>query len=195
MGRITVNAAQVDIRQAVVNWFEKSVLGLNLCPFAAKPYRESEVYFEFCLAQSDEGCLVDLFLNLRRMDKEPAIETLLLICPYHFDNFEDYNQFLDLTDDLLEEEGWDGIYQIASFHPHYQFEGSNEEDRANWTNRSPYPVLHIIREASMSRALTSFPSSREIPARNLKTICALSGSEMDEIFGSHTRPSDKKIPG
>jgi len=195
VGGVTLSTTQGDIFRAVTHWFEKSVLDLNLCPFAAQPFRAGGVYFELTSAQSDEGCLIDLFAQLLRMDQNPGIETLLLICPYHFEKFAHYNQFLDLADRLLDDQGWDGIYQIASFHPLYRFAGSKEEDRANWTNRSPFPVLHLIREASISRAVAAYPASRDIPARNLKTICALTDAEMDEIFVSHPGLADKQIRG
>ena len=168
----------------VIYWFEKSVLGLNLCPFAAKPYREGGIRFVSSSAQTDVDCLTDLFDCLNQLDQQPDIETMVLICPHHLQDFSDYNQFLDYCDALLEQQGWSGIYQIASFHPDYQFAENLPDDRANWTNRSPSPLLHLIREASISRAVAAVANSAAIPARNIQTIEALSEAQMIEIFGA-----------
>jgi len=179
-----LNVDQKAVLDTVNRWFEKSVLGLNLCPFAVKPFRDGRIRFELSTGQSDEDCLSDLLVCLHRLDQQPEIETMVLICAGHLQNFSDYNQFLDLCDDLLELEERDGIYQIASFHPHYQFAGSQPGDRANWTNRSPYPLLHLLREASITKAVTAVSDSAEIPARNITTLEKLSDSQMMEIYGS-----------
>jgi hypothetical protein len=170
--------------QSVVRWFEQAVLGLNLCPFASRPYEANAIEFEISLANNDEHCLIDLFLNLQRLDQEPDVETIVLIFPHHLVHFEDYNQFLSLADNLLENEGWEGTYQIASFHPDYQFEGTSAQDRANWTNRSPYPILHLLREASISRFSNSAAGRHDIPERNIQTLETLSDQNMKRIFHS-----------
>lgn len=168
---------------AVINWFEKSVLGLNLCPFAAKPYNKGAIQFELSQAADDENCLLDLVINLQKLEHQVETETLVLICPYHLSSFDDYNQFLNLVDDLLDKQGWSGIFQVASFHPDYVFEDCDTDDRANWTNRSPYPLLHLIREDSISRAVVSFTDINEVPARNIKRLRSLNDEQMSEIFG------------
>ena len=111
-------------------------------------------------------------------------ETLLLICPYHLQDFSDYNQFLSLAEQLLQQEGWSGIYQIASFHPDYLFADTTEDDKANWSNRSPYPLLHLIRESTLSAAVDAHPQIELIPQRNIETLRALSDQSMQKIFGS-----------
>lgn len=169
--------------QSVKRWFEKAVLGLNLCPFAARPYQSDAIVFELSHAHNDEHCLIDLYLNLYRLDRQPDIETIVLICPYHLIQFDHYNQFLALAENLIEQEGWAGIYQIASFHPDYRFEGSEQHDRANWTNRSPYPLLHVLRENSISLAVDAHENIDAIPDRNIKTLNYLSDDEMQTIFG------------
>lgn len=171
-----------EILDSVIYWFEKAVLGLNLCPFAAKPYRQGVIRFEISMAANDETCLTDLLVNLNLLDEQADIETLVLIIPDHLNLFSDYNQFLDLADALLEQQGWTGTYQIASFHPDYVFANCDEDDRANWTNRSPYPLLHLIRESSINKAVESHPDINAIPQRNIELLRSLSDEEMKEIF-------------
>ena len=190
--RENLSLDEKSVLDSVTVWFEKSVLGLNLCPFAAKPYRDGSIRFALTSAQTDEDCLNDLLLCLQQLDQQPEIETMVLVCSCHLQDFSDYNQFLDHCDALLEQEGWSGIYQIASFHPHYQFADSQPGDRANWTNRSPYALLHLLREASISKAVAAVPDSAKIPARNIATLENLTDARMMEIFGSD---QSKKIPG
>ena len=178
------------IVKSVIHWFEKSVLGLNLCPFARRPYESDHI--EFCLskANDDEGCLSDVYLNLVKLDKHSEIETLVIICGSHLAHFEDYNQFLDLLDPLLDQEGWTGIYQIASFHPDYYFNDCAMDARENWTNRSPYPLIHLIRESSISAAIKSHPDIDSIPDKNIQTMKELTPSQMSTIFGAHYKNSN-----
>ena len=177
------NEDQVIV-DSVISWFEKSVLGLNLCPFAAKPYRQGTIRFELSHAKGDETCLVDLLLNLNLLEEQPDIETLVLIIPDHFKSFENYNQFLSVVDDLLEQQDLVGVYQVASFHPDYVFEDCDVEDRANWTNRSPYPLLHLIRETSISKAVEFHADIDSIPRRNVDVLRALTEAEMEDVFGT-----------
>lgn len=179
-----MNPSDQIIYNSVRSWFEKAVLGLNLCPFAARPYKKGSIQFELSLADNDENCLIDLYLNLNRMDEQPEIETLVMICARHLVKFPDYNQFLTLAENLLEKEGWSGIYQVASFHPDYQFADCDPQDRANWTNRSPYPLLHLIREESISVAIDSHPDVDGIPEHNIDTLRSLSEDQMSHIFGN-----------
>ncbi|MCK5663511.1 MAG: DUF1415 domain-containing protein [Thiotrichaceae bacterium] len=167
---------------SVIRWFEKVVLGLNLCPFAAKPYRQGAIRFELSQATNDETCLTDLLVNLNLLDDQLEIETLVVIIPNHLKLFSDYNQFLDLTDAMLEQQGWMGIYQIASFHPDYVFADCDVDDRANWTNRSPYPLLHLIRESSINKAVDSHPDINAIPQRNVELLRSLNDAEMKKLF-------------
>ena len=177
--------------QSVKRWFEKAVLGLNLCPFAARPYQAGALVFELSEAASDEHCLIDLYLNLHRLDCQPGIETIVLIFPNHLGRFNHYNQFLGLAEDLIEQEGWAGIYQIASFHPDYQFEGTEWRHRSNWTNRSPYPLLHLLRESSVSLAVEKYEDIDAVPERNINTLNQLSDQEMCTIFGTESGSRQK----
>ncbi len=179
-----MKASEQVIVNSVIRWFEQAVLGLNLCPFAHRPYQQSAIHFKLCAARDDNACLSDLYLYLQELDQNSEIDTLIMICPYHLQQFADYNQFLSLADQLLDQEGWSGVYQIASFHPDYQFADAPAGDKANWTNRSPYPLCHLIRESMVSSAIQSHPDPDAIPGRNIETLRGLSDEAMKQIFGA-----------
>jgi uncharacterized protein len=184
---------------SVIQWFEKAVLGLNLCPFAFRPYKQGKIHFELSKAADDESCLTDVYDNLLKMEKDESIETMILIIPNHLTHFNDYNQFMALAELLLEQQGWEGVFQIASFHPDYCFEGSEADDRANWTNRSPFPLLHLIREQSISDVIDANANVEQVPHTNIKKLNSLDDAAMREIFGRRfesriSDSEDKKIP-
>jgi uncharacterized protein len=168
---------------SVRRWFEKAVLGLNLCPFAFRPYKQGTIHFELSHAVDDETCLTDLHNQLLKMEKDESIETMILIIPHHLTHFDDYIQFMALAELLLEQQEWEGIFQIASFHPDYCFEGAEPDDRANWTNRSPFPLLHLIREQSISDVIDSNADVEQVPHTNIKKLNSLDDATMREIFG------------
>ncbi len=165
-------------------WFESVVLGLNLCPFAHKPNRQGLIDFVLSSADREEEVLLDLQSQMQRLDQTPPnqLETVVLIVPDCLQDFMDYNQFLDWVDGLIAEYNWQGVYQVASFHPDYCFAGNAPEDNENLTNRAPYPLLHIIREDSMTKALESFPDSDRIPETNIERVCALTDDERAALF-------------
>lgn len=177
-------AADQVVINSVRRWFENAVLGLNLCPFAAAPYKKGALRFELSQAANDENCLIDLYLNLDRLDKDREIESIILICQQHLIRFSDYNQFLSLADQMLVQEGWQGIYQIASFHPDYRFADAPAEDPAHWTNRSPYPLLHLLRESSIDAAVNACPNIGQIPEQNIEKLRSLTPEQMQAIFGA-----------
>jgi hypothetical protein len=173
---------------ATRQWLEQVVVGLNLCPFARKPLGAGQVHFAVSDSRNVETLLVDLYDELVRLDHTPAeqIDTTLLIIPDQLEDFLDYNDMLDLADGLLEQQGWEGTYQIASFHPAYQFADTQVDDRENFTNRAPYPILHILREASLDRGLASYPDPEQIPERNIATLNGLSDDQWRSLFGNLT---------
>lgn len=150
------------------NWVKKVVVGLNFCPFAFKVIENNSILYLVSDAFELESALTDLLKAMRLMDDSNSIETILLIFSSGFSDFEDYLELADLGDALVEDEGYEGIYQIASFHPEYIFEESTEDDAANYTNRSPYPMLHVLRESSLEKVLEKHPNPEEIPGRNIK---------------------------
>lgn len=168
----------------VSQWLDEVVIGLNLCPFAARPRQEKRVRICVSHATTDEALLDDLQNELERLsDASPKeIETTLLAIPDMLADYEDYNQFLDLVDLWLEQFGWEGDLQVASFHPDYQFADTEPDDAGNLTNRSPWPLLHLIREDSLEQALEHFPDVDAIPERNIKRMEALTAEERQRLF-------------
>ncbi len=173
-----------DQIKIVERWLDEVVIGLNFCPFASKPRRNEQVRFITSKAISSEELLTDLQDELTLLDKSPAskIETTLLIVPEMLVDFYDYNQFLDLVDELLLQFEWEGIFQIASFHPDYCFADAEADSVENLTNRSPYPILHIIREDSIEKALESITDPDEVYKRNIKTTKNLSAEQIKALF-------------
>jgi hypothetical protein len=156
-------------------WLERAVIGLNLCPFARAEYVRHRIAFRVSGAETPHALLADLESALRELVQvEPSkIETTLLIHPRVLQGFDDYNQFLTDAEGLLVTMGLEGVIQIASFHPDYLFAGEDPGDMSHCTNRSPHPMLHLLREASVERAVRSGEDAETIVARNLKTVRSL----------------------
>jgi hypothetical protein len=164
---------EADAMAAVAStraWLEKAVIGLDLCPFARAV--QDRVRYAVSPAEEPADLLADLAAELRVLaEADPGeIETTLLIHPRVLADFLDYNDFLDDADDVLAELGLEGVVQIASFHPGYQFAGAGPDDIENYTNRSPYPMLHLLREESVERAVETFPDTSRIYEKNIETL-------------------------
>ena len=157
------------------HWLERAVIGLNLCPFARAEYVRNRIAFRVSAAMTPEALVSDLEAALRELvaANPERIETTLLIHPWVLGDFLEYNEFLGEADALLVRLGLEGVVQIASFHPEYRFAGEDPGDMSHCTNRSPYPILHLLREASVERAVRSGEPAETIVARNLKTLRAL----------------------
>lgn len=168
----------------VEKWLQDVVVGLNLCPFARKPLRAGQIRFMVSDADSNEVLLEELLQEFQVLDRctEAEVETTLLILPTQLRDFHDYNFFLDDAEWLLKRQGYEGIYQIASFHPHYQFAGTEPDDAENLTNRAPYPILHLLREASLERGLANYPDPENIPHNNILRVEALTEAERKALF-------------
>lgn len=153
-------------------WLEKAVIGLNLCPFAKAVHLKKQIRYVVSEAKTTEELFHDLLLELKFIEKADPdeVDTTLLIHPNVLHDFLDYNDFLETAGLALEELNLVGIIQIASFHPQYQFEGTEPGDITNYTNRSPYPTLHLLREDSVTKAVDSYPAVNEIPENNIKTL-------------------------
>ncbi len=153
-------------------WLEKAVIGLNLCPFAKAVYVKGQVRYVVSDASDAEALLADLLQELQALyDADPdEVETTLLIHPFALTDFPDYNDFLDIADAAVSELGLDGELQVASFHPDYQFAESHPDDIDNYSNRSPYPTLHLLRESSVTRAVAAFPEAETIYQHNIDTL-------------------------
>ena len=166
----------------VRRWVETLVVGLNLCPFAKREWVKNRVRCTVSEATTEEQLLVDLQAELELLNRDDAVETTLLIHPRVLKEFYDYNQFLDYADSLLVQMRLDGVYQIASFHPDYQFGGTEPDDVENYTNRSPYPLLHLIREESLERAISNYPDPDQIPERNIELLNSLGRDKMRALL-------------
>lgn len=167
-------------------WVERFVVGLELCPFAREPLVADRVRFVASESSTVEDLADDLHRELARLDREPAarLETTLLVHPHVLLDFEDFNRFLDVGDLLLEKLDLVGSIQIASFHPDYRFAGAAPDDPANATNRSPYPMLHLLREESVERAVRSHPDPAGIPDRNARKLRELGWEQLAALAGT-----------
>ena len=153
-------------------WLERAVIGLNLCPFAKAPHAKGQIHYAVCEGDDRQALLTMLRAELQALaDASPnESETTLLIAPRGFDDFLDFNDLLDEADAVVTALDLDGTLQVASFHPRFQFAGTDEDDITNATNRAPYPTLHLIREASIDRAVAAFPEAEAIYEANMATL-------------------------
>lgn len=159
-------------------WVSSVVVGENFCPFARREVVNNRVRYVVAPSaeaastnkQSEhlEAILMLLQAELQYLDAHESTETTLIICPEGFDDFNNYLDFFELAEDQLARQGFEGIYQVASFHPQYCFDGASAEDAANYTNRSPYPMLHLIREESIEKVLENIENPEDIPNRNIQ---------------------------
>ena len=155
-----------------VTWLERAVIGLNLCPFAKAVHVRKQIRYVVCMATTPTALCEALLVELQRLADCSAdvIDTTLLIHPVVLTDFLDYNDFLDVADGALQDLRLEGTLQIASFHPQYQFAGTSADDITNYTNRSPYPMLHLLREESIDRAVAAFPDASTIFEKNIRTM-------------------------
>jgi len=149
------------------NWIINVVMGCNFCPFAAREVKLDTIHYRVNESTDTAEILQSLLDECKRLDDNLAIETTLIILTQSFGDFDEYLELVELADQLIETEDYEGIYQVASFHPDYAFEGTTAGDASNFTNRSIYPMLHILREESIERALASFPSPGSISQKNI----------------------------
>lgn len=171
-----------EVVESTRKWVESVVIELNLCPFAKRELMQDRVRFTVSEATTEEQLLAALQRELELLGSNAQIETTLLIHPEVLQDFYDYNQFLDFSDRLLVEMKLAGVFQIASFHPAYQFGGTEPDDAENFTNRSPYPMLHILREASLERAIAGYPDIDQVPIRNIEHMNSLGQSKLRSLF-------------
>lgn len=155
-----------------VRWLEKAVIGLNLCPFAKSVHVKGQIHYVVSQATDAEGVAMDLHRELEALAEisPEKHDTTLLILPQALQDFLDFNDFLEIADAMVEELDLGGILQVASFHPLFQFEGTDVDDVTNCTNRAPYPTLHLLREDSIDKAVEAFPEAEMIYERNMKVL-------------------------
>ncbi|HJV86549.1 MAG TPA: DUF1415 domain-containing protein [Noviherbaspirillum sp.] len=162
----------LNITEATAHWLDKAVIGLNLCPFAKSVRARNQIRFAVSNAGTEVELHADLIaeLLLLQQTNPEDVDTTLLIHPWALTDFLTYNDFLDVADATLEELDLAGEIQIASFHPQYQFADTEPDDMSNFTNRSPYPMLHLLRESSVERAVAAFSDAEKIFLRNIDTM-------------------------
>ena len=168
-------------------WLQRAVIGLNLCPFAKAVYMKEQVRFVLSDASTPEALLEQLAEELLLLRDTPAdeVDTTLIVHPQVLQDFLDYNDFLDNADAAVEALDLEGVLQVASFHPAYRFAGTAPEDIGNYSNRSPYPTLHLLREDSVSRAVEAFPDADRIADRNLETLDRLGIAGWKKLFSGN----------
>lgn len=168
----------------VNQWLENIVIGLNLCPFAARPQRENRIRIHVNDSDNHELLLHGVYDELRSLEEMPVseVETTLFVFTRALGEFDEYLDFLYLAEQMLESSDWQGVFQIASFHPDYCFEGTDPEDASNLTNRSPCPILHLIREDSLEKAIASYPNTSDIPERNIQKMHDLTVADKQRLF-------------
>jgi len=165
-----MSTSDEKIIQQTKRWMDEIVVGLQLCPFAKKVMRDDAVGYTIIESKNLEHHLQSLADIFQQLDNNKSIETSLLIFPHAYPSFENYLELLLLANILLEDMNYTGTYQLASFHPHYLFDGTTENDASNYSNRSPYPMLHILRESSVEQAIENFDAIDDVPETNIKKL-------------------------
>ena len=177
-------ASKDDIVAATQLWLERAVIGLNLCPFAKAVHVKKQIRYVVSSATTPEDLLKELINELELLAETSAekIDTTLLTHPHVLADFLDYNDFLDIADGTLDELDLAGELQIASMHPHYLFADTQPDDMENYTNRSPYPTLHLLRESSVDKAVAAFPEADQIFEKNIATMKKLGHEGWDKLW-------------
>ena len=170
--------------QATQTWLKTVIIEHSICPFAHSEFERGSIRFEVDVDDDIETCLMKLIDECVCLDRNTEIETSLLIYAKAFTDFDAYLDFLELAESLLIEQGYEGVYQLASFHPDYRFEGATRDDAANYTNRSPYPMLHLLREASLEVAISHYPNPEDIPQHNIALTRQLGLVKMQALLAA-----------
>ncbi len=180
------------IIKSTQTWLNSFIIAFNICPFAQREQHRNSIRYQVESATQLETVLEKLIMECHYLDMHPETETTLLILPAGFDDFDDYLDMLALAEQLLIEQAYEGIYQLASFHPNYCFDTTDpieqEQDPANYTNRSPYPMLHIIRETSIERAVSKHPNPERIPENNIKLTRELGLKKLQVLLAGCYQP-------
>jgi len=171
-----------DVISQTKKWLSGFIIEHNICPFAKREYDNDSIHYEVVLSEKLENQLQELIYSCEQLDNNEAIETSLLILPNGLFDFDDFLDFLALSNDLMHQQGYEGVYQLASFHPAYCFEGVDADDASNFTNRSPYPMLHLIREASLEKVLAHYPNPEDIPSRNIEYTRELGSATLQQLL-------------
>jgi hypothetical protein len=185
-------ATDADVLRDIERWLDRAVIGLNLCPFAKAVRARGQIRFVVSAARDTDALHADLVEALQHLAATPPdeVDTTLLIHPRVLGDFLDFNDFLDVADATVDALGLAGVIQVASFHPDYRFADSEPGDIANASNRAPHPVLHLLREASIDRAVAAFPDAADIYERNIDTLRRLGHAGWARLFDDPPQPAD-----
>ncbi|NVK73633.1 DUF1415 domain-containing protein [Marinomonas sp. CT5] len=165
-----------------MGWVKEFIVALNVCPFAKREVEKDSVRCVVLRSKKVDVALEELMTEVQWLDENPETETTLLIFPTLFKDFHRYLDFVETAENLMFEQGCEGVYQLATFHPDYCFAGTEPDDVSNYTNRSPYPMLHLLREASVDKAIEFYGDTAEIPEQNIEKMEQLGKSKLDVIF-------------
>ncbi|QRN02746.1 DUF1415 family protein [Legionella sp. MW5194] len=166
------------------HWVRHFIIEYGICPFAKREVDRQTLRLAVADSQNTEQALLQLMEEVSLLDRDSAIATTLLIFPRQFQSFFDYLDFLDLAEQLLNDSGYEGVYQLASFHPDYCFDHVDFNDAANYTNRSPYPMLHLLREDQVEQAIAYYGDTSRIPLRNIEKMHELGVTALEECLAS-----------
>jgi hypothetical protein len=179
-----MNNKDQQLIAATQSWLKTIIIDYSICPFAKRELERGSIRFSIDHNTEIEDCLLNLLLECDRLNIDPSIETTLVIYDHAFTAFDDYLDFLELAEAVLIEQDYEGVYQLASFHPDYCFEGAKQDDPANYTNRSPYPLIHLLRETSIERAVATYPHPESIPQRNIELTRKLGLAKMQALLAA-----------
>ncbi|WP_207515497.1 DUF1415 domain-containing protein [Longitalea luteola] len=160
--------SEQQVIEQTKNWIKKIVIGCNFCPFANREFKNNTIHYQVAFSPKRSDAREALLRECKRLDRDRSIATTLLIFPNAFSDFDDYLQLVSFAEKLLIQKKYEGIYQLATFHPLYRFENSAPDDPANYTNRSIYPMLHLLREDDIRKAIQFYGNAEEIPERNVQ---------------------------
>ncbi|MFG6159483.1 DUF1415 domain-containing protein [Halomonas sp. 1390] len=177
-----MTASRPDPLAATRAWVETFVVAHDVCPFAGREVARDSIRSVAVPARDREAALLTLFDECRHLEANPEVETTLLVLTEGLEDFDDYLDLLEIAEALLADQGYEGTFQLASFHPDYVFADAEPDDPANFTNRSPYPMWHLLREAGLERALEHHPDPEGIPARNVEAMRELGHEALAEAL-------------
>ncbi|WP_083651582.1 DUF1415 domain-containing protein [Vreelandella massiliensis] len=170
------------VKAQTLRWVRDFIVAHTICPFAQREVERDSVRIEVVRSKKMAVALEELMAEIAWLDEHAQTETSLLVFPTLFRDFEHYLDFVDLAESLLVEQGYEGVYQLATFHPDYCFADAAPEDAANYTNRSPYPMLHLLREASLEKAIAAYGDTAQIPERNIAHLEAMGGDAAEALL-------------
>jgi hypothetical protein len=176
----------LTVEDRVRRWLEGAVIGLNLCPFARPVYAGDQVHLAVASQTSFDEVIGETLVEVDRLLDHASddIATTLVICPNALSDFDEFLEAVEIVEALLTEAGADGILQVAHFHPDYQFAGTRPDDLENYTNRAPYPIIHLLREAQVSEAIESHPDPETIPQRNIERLEKLGRDGLAKLWST-----------